>query len=74
MRFTIQTHLIDKKRSHKFPWLKHLHNLSDQVVIGRLGEIGFKADVGELWLRGDVDGPVSSLYESTGNSKQVYES
>lgn len=56
------THLIDKKSSHKFPWLEHLHHLPDQIVIGCLGKVGFKAHVGEIWLRSDVDGPVSSLH------------
>lgn len=55
------THLIDKKRGHKLSRLENLHHLADQVVIRRLGEVGFKADIGELRLRCDVDGPVSSL-------------
>ncbi len=56
-----KTYLIDKKRSHKFSWLEHLHHLPDQIIVRCLGKVGFEADVGELWLRGDVDGPVSSL-------------
>lgn len=61
----MMTHLIDKKRSHKFSRLEHLHHLPDQIIVRRLGQVGFKADVGELWLRGDVDGPVSSLQSHT---------
>lgn len=68
----LRTCLVDKQRRHKFSWLEHIHHLPDEVVIGGLGEIGFKADVGELWLRGDVDGPVSSLLgdEQTHSSKE----
>ena len=62
---TPSTHLIDKESCHKFPWLEHLHHLPDEVVVRRLGEVGLEADVGELGLRGDVDGPVSSLQTAT---------
>lgn len=65
-----KTHLIDKKRSHKFSWLEHLHHLPDQIIVRCLGEVGFEADVGELWLRGDVDGPVSSLQKTGGATLQ----
>ncbi len=54
-------YLIDEKRCHKFSWFEDIHDFADKVVIGRLGEVGFKADIGELWFRGDVDRPVSSL-------------
>ena len=55
------THLIDKKRGDELPGLEDVHHPSDQIVVGGLGEVGFKADVGELWLRGDVNSPVGSL-------------
>ncbi len=54
-------YLIDEKRCHKFSWFEDIHDFADKVVIGRLGEVGFKADIGELWFGGDVDRPVSSL-------------
>lgn len=54
-------YLIDEQRRHKFPWIEDIHNLADELIIGCLGEVGFKADVGELWFRGDVNRPVSSL-------------
>lgn len=58
---TTTTYLIDKKRCHELSRFEHIHHLADQIVVRRLGEVGFEADVGELRLRGDVDGPVSSL-------------
>lgn len=54
-------YLIDEKRCHKFPWFEDIHHLTDELVVGCLGEVGFKADVRELWLGGDVNRPVSSL-------------
>lgn len=62
-------HLIDKECSHKFSWLEHLHNLPDQFIIWCLGEVCFKADVGELWLWGDVNGPVGSLWGKNEQSR-----
>lgn len=67
----LKTHLIDKKRSHKFSWLEHLHHLPDQIIIRCLGEVGFEADIGELRLRGDVDGPVSSLERTSRATLQL---
>lgn len=54
-------YLVDEKRCHKFPWFEDIHNFADKLVIRRLGEVGFKADIGELWFGGDVNRPVSSL-------------
>lgn len=54
-------HLVDEQRCHKFPWIEDIHNLADKLIIGCLGEVGFKADIRELWFRGDVNRPVSSL-------------
>lgn len=53
--------LIDEKRSHKFPWFEDIHHLTDELIVGCLGEVGFKADVRELWLGGDMNRPVSSI-------------
>lgn len=60
-KIVFYTNLINKKCSHKFPWLEHLHHLPHEIVIRCLGEVGFKAHVGEIWLWSDVDGPISSL-------------
>lgn len=57
----ITMYLIDEKRCHKFPWIEDIHDLADNLIIGCLGEVGFKADIRELWFRGDVNRPVSSL-------------
>lgn len=57
----LTVYLIDEQRCHKFPWIEDIHNLADKLIIGCLGEVGFKADVRELWFRGDVNRPVSSL-------------
>lgn len=56
-----RTDLVDEKRGHKLPRLEDLHHLPDQLVVGRLRQVGFKAHVGELGLWGDVNGPVRSL-------------
>ena len=56
-----KTYLVHEKRSHKFSWLKDVHNFADQIIVGRLGEVGFKADVGKLGLWSAVDRPISSL-------------
>lgn len=56
-----RAYLINKKRSHKFPWLEDVHDFPDEVVVGRLGEVGFETNVRKLRLRGDVNRPVSSL-------------
>lgn len=58
------TYLINKKRSHKFSWLEDVHDFPDEIVVGCLGEVGFETNVRELWLRGDVNRPVSSLFNS----------
>lgn len=63
----IGKYLIDEKRSHKFPWFEDIHHLTDELVVGCLGEVGFKADVRELWLGGDVNRPVGSLERRDGN-------
>lgn len=55
------THLIDKERGDELSWLEDVHHSPDKIIVGRLGEVGFKADVGELWFRGDVNSPVCSL-------------
>lgn len=57
----VTIYLIDKKRRHKFPWFEDIHDFADKLVIRRLGEVGFKADIRELWFGGDVNRPVSSL-------------
>lgn len=55
------THLINKKRGDEFSWLEDVNHSPDKIIVGRLGEVGFKADVGELRFWGDVNSPVCSL-------------
>lgn len=54
--------LVSKYCKHKLPGLEGLQDPCDDVMIGLLGDVRFKADVREVGFRCNVDGHVGAIF------------